>query len=331
MNDPDTSRKSNVKKNISIILVIVAALFGCRKTDIHNSNNELIIFHAGSLSVPFREISAVFMKEHPEVSVKAEAAGSRHCARKITELGRRCDILASADYKVIDNLIIPEYADYNIRFAMNEMVIAYNENSHFSDIVNAHNWYEILLKEKVSFGRSDPDSDPCGYRTLMVFQLAEKYYRYKALANKLTAKDGLKYVRPKETDLLVLLEAGQIDYIVIYRSVAMQHGLKMIYLPDEVNLKSSEFAALYDTAQVKVTGKKPGEFIVRKGRKMIYSVTIPQNAENQEVAEKWLQLLLSPRGQAIMEKNSQPVITPALADAFENLPEKIKPLCRKLF
>ena len=320
-----------MKKTISIILVIVVALFGCRKTNKQNSKNELIIFHAGSLSVPLREISALFMKEHPEVTVKAEAAGSRHCARKITELGRRCDILASADYKVIDNLIIPEHADYNIRFAMNEMVIAYNENSNFSDIINAHNWYDILLRRRVTFGRSDPDSDPCGYRTLMVFQLAEKYYKSKDLANKLTAKDDLKYVRPKETDLLVLLEAGQIDYIVIYRSVAKQHGLKMIHLPDQVNLKSSEFDDLYKTAQVKVTGKKPGEFIVRKGQQMIYSVTIPKNAENQKVAEKWLQLLLSPRGQAVMEKNGQPVITPALADNFEDLPDKLKPLCRKSF
>ncbi len=317
-----------MKKYISIILVVVAALLGCRKADIHNSKNELIIFHAGSLSVPLREVSALFMKENPDVSVKAEAAGSRHCARKITELGRSCDILASADYKVIDNLIIPGYADYNISFAMNEMVIAYNENSQFDDIVNANNWYEILLRRAVAFGRSDPDSDPCGYRTLMVFQLAEKFYGFRNLADKLTAKDGLKYVRPKETDLLVLLEAGQIDYVVIYRSVAMQHGLKMIYLPDQINLKSSQFEDLYDTARVKITGKKPGEFILRKGQQMIYSVTIPKNAENREIAEKWLQLLLSPRGQAIMKKNGQPVITPALVDGFDDLPENIKPLCR---
>ena len=173
-----------MKKTISIILVVVAALFGCRKTDIHNSNNELIIFHAGSLSVPLREISALFMKDNPDVTVKAEAAGSRHCARKITDLGRRCDILASADYKVISNLLIPDHTDFNIRFALNEMAIAYTGKSRFADIITSENWPEILLKQKVFFGRSDPDIDPCGYRSLMTFRLAENYYQIPGLTQK---------------------------------------------------------------------------------------------------------------------------------------------------
>ncbi len=316
-----------MKKSILIILVIVAALFGFRKTDIHNSNNELIIFHAGSLSVPFREISAVFMKEHPEVSVKAEAAGSRHCARKVSDLGRRCDILASSDYKVISNLLIPDHADSNIRFALNEMVIAYTDRSRHSNKVTSENWPEILLKEKVSFGRSDPDIDPCGYRSLMAFQLAENYYQIPGLTQKLARKDNLKYIRPKETDLLALLEADQIDYLFIYRSVAAQHELKILLLPDEVNLKSPAFSTLYSTASVKITGKKPGEYITRIGEPIVYSVTIPKNASNQKAAQEWIELLLSPRGQAIIKDKSQLSITPPIADGFDFLPEKLRSLC----
>ena len=40
----------------------------------------LIVFHAGSLSVPFREISEKFMEENPGVTVLLEAAGSRTAA-----------------------------------------------------------------------------------------------------------------------------------------------------------------------------------------------------------------------------------------------------------
>ncbi|MCL1973294.1 MAG: tungstate ABC transporter substrate-binding protein WtpA, partial [Bacteroidetes bacterium] len=39
---------------------------------------------------------------HPKVRVLSEGAGSLDCARKITELHRPCDIMASADYAVID-------------------------------------------------------------------------------------------------------------------------------------------------------------------------------------------------------------------------------------
>ncbi|MHC4856267.1 MAG: hypothetical protein ACYTBY_00430 [Planctomycetota bacterium] len=40
---------------------------GCKKNNTQSINNELVIFHAGSLSVPFREISAEFNKQYPEI------------------------------------------------------------------------------------------------------------------------------------------------------------------------------------------------------------------------------------------------------------------------
>ncbi len=59
--------------------------------DSHPSNpsehesKQLIIFHAGSLAVPFREISEEFKALHPDVKIILEATGSRICARKIAE------------------------------------------------------------------------------------------------------------------------------------------------------------------------------------------------------------------------------------------------------
>jgi molybdate/tungstate transport system substrate-binding protein len=269
------------------------------------------------------------MEEHPDIIVKAEASGSRNCARKVSDLGLKCDILASADYRVISNMLIPDHADFNIHFALNEMAIAYTKKSRFSNEITPENWPEILLKEKVAFGRSDPDIDPCGYRSLMTFQLAEKHYQIPGLAQKLSQKDSGKYIRPKETDLLALLEAGEIDYLFIYRSVAAQHGLEIMLLPDEINLKSPVHSTLYNTASVKVSGKKPGEFITRTGEPMVYSVTIPKDPPNQKAAEEFIELLLSPRGQAVMEKNGQPCITPLIADGFDFLPENIKLLCKR--
>jgi molybdate/tungstate transport system substrate-binding protein len=291
--------------------------------------NVLTIFHAGSLSVPLREVSALFEEEHPEITVRSEAAGSRDSARKICELGRRCDVMASADYRVVSDLLMPEYADFNIRFASNEMVIAYTARSELSSTVSAAKWHEILLADGVVFGRADPNRDPCGYRTLMVLQLADKHYQIPGLSERLREKSSGQHIRPKETDLLALLEVGEIDYFFIYRSVAQQHGLKMILLPDEINLKSPALAPLYRTAAVKLTGKTPGQFITRRGESMVYSVTIPTNALNRRAAEAWVALLLSPRGRAIMEGNGQPWSGPPLADGFDRLPEGLKPLCQR--
>ena len=315
----------NVWVIVAVAAVVVALFEGVaayREIMFSAAGGELVIFHAGSLSVPFGEISAEFGKAYPDIAVKAEAAGSRMCARKISELGRACDVMGSADYKVVRNLLMGDHADFNIRFALNEMAIAYMDESRCSVDITAENWYDILLRDEVAFGRSDPDMDPCGYRTLMVFQLAEKYYEIPGLAALLRAKD--RHIRPKETDLLALLEAGEIDYIFIYRSVAAQHGLKMVLLPDEINLKSQAHAALYNTAVVEVSGRKAGETITRRGEPMVYSVTIPKNAPNRQAAEAWVALLLSEKGREIMETNGQRCMKPAEVDGADRLPDSLK-------
>jgi molybdate/tungstate transport system substrate-binding protein len=286
---------------------------------------KLVIFHAGSLSVPFREISRLFNQKHPQIKVLAEAAGSRDCARKVSDHLKPCDILASADYTVIDTLIVPEFADYNIRFATNEMAIAYTGRSLRADEFNISSWADVLLMEGVAVGRADPNRDPCGYRTVLTCKLAEKYYEREGLAEAILTKDGDRYIRPKETDLLALLEAGEIDYLFIYRSVAEQHGLEYLLLPDEINLKTAEHADFYATATCEVTGKKPGDpNIVKKGGAMVYSVTIPKNSENPEAAMAWLLTLLSPEGRAIMEQQGQPFIDPPICEQHHMLPANLK-------
>ena len=255
-------------------------------------SGDLVIFHAGSLSVPLKEISAAFMKEYPKANVLLEAAGSVECARKITELKKPCDVMASADYKVIDKLLIPEYADWNIKFASNEMAIVYTEKSKRSQDINKENWYTILLDKNVQIGRADPNHDPCGYRTVLVSKLAEKYYKQTGLAYRLLKKDD-NNIRPKEVDLLALLESGNVDYIFIYKSVAIQHKLKYLVLPDEVNLKKTEFSNLYSTVSVEIAGKKPNETITQIGEPMVYGVTIPKTAPHPALAAAFIKFLLA--------------------------------------
>ena len=314
---------------LALLALMTVGLLACDETvkDEQNSR-ELIVFHAGSLSVPFRELSELFKREYPDVTVLAEAAGSRDTARKVSDLGRPCDVLGSADYKVIDNLLIPDHAAFNIQFATNEMVIAYTERSKMAERINSDNWTNVLLTQGVTFGRADPNSDPCGYRTIMLFQLAEKRLGREGLAEKLETIHDDRYIRPKETDLLALLEAGEIDYLPIYRSVATQHNLKFIILPDEVNLKNAAYADLYAAAVIEVTGKKPGEFITRRGAPIVYGVTIPVGAPNYDLALAYVELLLSPEGQAVMERNGQIPIVPAIMAELDAVPESLKLYCR---
>lgn len=292
-------------------------------------SGDLVIFHAGSLSVPMKEIAAAFKKIYPEVNILMESAGSVESARKVTDLNKPCDIVAAADYKVIDNMLVPKFTDWNIKFVSNEMCIVYTEKSRYASRINAQNWYEILQKKDVAYGRADPNADPCGYRSVMTMQLAEKFYKKPGLASQLVTKDA-NYMRPKEVDLLAVLESGSVDYIFLYKSVAIQHKLKYLVLPSEINLKEPKFSDLYNTAAVSINGKEPGQKVIMKGEPMIYGVALMNAAPNKPVALAFLQFMLSKdNGIKILEKNGQPSVIPQSNPNFDKLPAELKPFAKK--
>jgi len=307
-----------MKKTVMALAILAMA------TTVYAKEN-IIIFHAGSLSVPFGEIEKAFEAKYPEYDVRREASGSRAAARKITDINKPVDVMASADYKVIDNLMIPNHAKFNAQFATNEMAIAYTDKAKYADEITAENWTEIFLRDGVKVGHSDPNMDPCGYRSMLVTKLAESYYNTPGLFDKLFGygesyqtgeenKDKV-IVRPKETDLLGLIEAGMYDYLYIYKSVAEQHHLNYLELPEEVSLKSAKFTEQYQKATFQINGKKPGEWITKKGGPMVYGITVPENNNspvNKKGAALFVNYVLSEEGQQIMEKNGQGVIAPAI-------------------
>jgi molybdate/tungstate transport system substrate-binding protein len=293
-------------------------------------SGKVVMFHAGSLSVPFAAMEKAFEAKYPQVDLQREASGSQKAARKVSELKKPCDIMASADYTVIDKLLIPGYAASNIRFATNQLVLCYTDKSKYAGEVNASDWYEILQRKGVVWGHSDPNLDPCGYRSLMVLQLAEKHYKITGLYDKILANRPIENVRPKSVELISLLQTGNMDYAWEYLSVAVQHGLKYIVLPDEINLGNYKHDGFYAKAVVKVTGKKPGTFMDMKGGSCTYGVTLIKDAPNREAAVAFLRYMLDPEGGLkILKDMGQPPFIPCRVPTEEmkaNLPSELRKL-----
>ncbi|MFP4087918.1 MAG: tungstate ABC transporter substrate-binding protein WtpA [Desulfobacteraceae bacterium] len=291
---------------------------------------KLILFHAGSLSVPFGAMEKALEAKYPNLDLLREPSGSQKAARKIAELNKPCDIMASADYNVIDKLLIPKFADWNVRFATNQLVLCYTDKSKYSKGINADNWYQVLQREGVSWGHSDPDLDPCGYRALMVLQLAERHYKAPGLYEKLIANRPKENIRPKSVELISLLQTGHMDYAWEYLSVAVQHGLKYISLPDQINLGNYQYDDLYDQAVVKVTGREPGTFMDMKGKSCTYGVTLIKNAPNKEAAVAFLTYMLDPDGGLkVLKDMGQPPFVPCRVPTEEmkaKLPVELKGL-----
>ncbi len=319
-------------KRLGMLLLAAAALFtflsGINKA-YAEAEQEVIIFHAGSLTVPFAEMEKAFEAAHPGYDIMREAGGSTKMARLISEVGKTADIMASADFEVIDKTLIPEHAEWNIRFAANQLVLAYTPGGRFADEITEDNWYRILTREGVEWGHSDPNLDPCGYRSLMVMQLSEKYYSEPGLYKKLLSSRPKKNIRPKSVELVSLLKTGNMDYAWEYLSVAVQHELDYIKLPDKINLGSYEHDDFYSRAEVEVTGEKPGTMMTRTGKSCTYGVTLLKDAPNRDAAAEFLSYLLSPEGGLkILEEMGQPPFIPARVPSPEmkdKLPGILKP------
>jgi len=309
---------------------LLAALLMTALATSAQAKQEVIIFHAGSLTVPFAEVEKRFEALHPDIDVLREAGVSTKMARMISALGKPADIMASADYTVIDKSLIPDYADWNILFAGNQLVLCYTDQSKYADEVNAGNWFEILARPGVVWGHSDPNLDPCGYRALMVLQLAEKFHNQPGLYDRLIANRPEANVRPKSVELVSLMKTGHMDYAWEYLSVAKQHGLQYVTLDDHINLGNYKFDNFYALAKVKVTGKKPGTWITRTGQSCTYGLTLVKTAPNRDGAVLFLEYLLDPeQGLKILEEMGQPAISPSQAVSDEvrrRLPGKLPAL-----
>ena len=326
-----------------IIVISVATLFlllmvfqsdyaGANRSEQESRNpkRKVIIFHAGSLTIPFKAIEQDFERKNPEIDIQLEPSGSQKAARKITDLKKPCDIMASADYRIIDKLLIPEYAEWDVRFAYNQMVLCYTDSSRYSEEVSKDNWYRILRKKNVVWGYADPKLDPCGYRALMVIQLAEVYYKTPGLYAQLISNFSNTNIRPKSVELISLLKSGNMDYAWEYRSVALQHDLKFIILSDEINLGNYKYDSYYGKAFVDVPGKKPGATLRIRGKSITYGITLIKDAPNKGDAIFFLSYLLDPkRGLKILRNSGQPTFIQARVptDSMKNLlPDRIKSL-----
>jgi molybdate/tungstate transport system substrate-binding protein len=283
----------------------------------------LTIFGAGTLAVPFKEIDAAFQAQHPDVVIHAQFGGSVMMSRKITDLHQTADLLAVADYSVIPKYLFggdgkTAYADWYAGFARNAITFVYTDKSKFSNEISPQNWYEYLARPGVQIGRSNPDTDPSGYQTLQMLALAEAHYQSPGLEAKVLANATLANMRDTETELIAALQLGQIDYLAIYRSDALQHHLKYLDLPAAINLSDPADAEAYATA---VAQTKNGDVA---GKPIVYAVTIPGNADHPDWAKKYVAFLLSPAGQEIMASNGFGTVNPAYAVNVNKMPEGIR-------
>jgi molybdate/tungstate transport system substrate-binding protein len=332
-----------------VIIALLLASAGAAQTTncAPPSGGQLIIYRAGSLTRAFKPLEAAFTCQ-TGIQVKDVAMGSVDAGRQITAGGQACDLYAPADYLDIDLFMKPAgYANFNIEFAHGRMVLAYSPSGLAAkklapiaepDTRNsvpkaAAKWYEILMAPGVAIAAGNPFLDPNAYRTPMIFQLAQEYYKVPNLYN-----DLLKHVVMPGQDSGAVL-GKQFDFQLTYEhnaraTAATNPDYRYVDLPDEINLSDSARDSYYREHSVVVL---PGLGIPRSARTIAvpgthvaWGITLMKDATNRENAVKFLQLLLSPAGAASLNENGPAPVSPALVGAadFYKLPESVRPLVR---
>jgi molybdate/tungstate transport system substrate-binding protein len=281
----------------------------------------LIVFGAGTLATPFTAEIAAFKKRYAGVTVRSQFGASGDMVKNITQLHQPADVLGVADYSLIPKLMFPSSATWYLGFVSNQITFAYTSHSKGASQLTPANWYKILAQPGVHIGRSNPAADPSGYQILQMLQLANGYYDDPQLSASVLKNSPGSSVAETETSLLAALQSGQIDYLAIYKSSALESHLKYIALPAQVNLSDPAMAA--DYAKVSIHAGSLGTLTAKP---IIYGLTIPASAPDAALGQKFVSFVLSPAGQAIMRGNGFVVISTALASPREQVPAPIRAL-----
>jgi len=343
----------------SLLVVAALLLAACGSKE----KTPLRVFFAGSLIIPFGQMESAYEASHPNVDVLMEGHGSIQVIRHVTEIHEDIDVVVTADHALIPILMYQTtmpgtskpYANWYIKFASNRLGLAYAPGSKFASEINADNWFQVIARPGVRLGIADPRFDAAGYRALMALQLAKAAYKKPTVfedvimgrfRTAITVREESgqwvihvpEIVEPKpdsgiairgaSIQLIALLESGDLDYAFEYESVIKQHNLKLVALPDAVNLGAEQEAAQYASVRVRLdfqrfASVKP-DFV---GDVIGYGVTIPANAPHAAEAARFVAFLLGPEGRAILTANQHPLITPAQGDHYSAIPKPLQPLC----
>jgi molybdate transport system substrate-binding protein len=188
---------------------------------------ELTVFAAASLREVFQSIALIFEKQHPNLKVRFNFAGSQDLRVQI-EQGAKVDVFASADWKHMKSLATQGMVAEPKVFARNLPVVVVPKNNPakvttFADLA------------KVTHLVVGAPEVPIGAYTETIFAAAEKL-NGKAFTDKVRAN-----VRSRELNVrqvLTKVALGEGDAGIVYKTDAltMPDKVQVIEIPSAINV-----------------------------------------------------------------------------------------------
>ncbi|MBA3914988.1 MAG: substrate-binding domain-containing protein [Acidobacteriales bacterium] len=269
----------------AVLLCFVPLMFAADTS----SGPPISVLYAGSLDEVMNKGLAPGFAATGKGTVQGESLGSLAAADSIRNNSKKPDVFISADRQInLSKLMFPVNGSriaWYVSLATSELVVAYNPRStfaaQFADAAKLP-WYKVLASPGLHFGRSDPATDPLGYRTLFLFNLAAKHYQQPELAKFLAGAPNSSQISV-EGDLPNRLQSGQLDAAVLYKFQAVLAKLPFVTLPPEINLGDQKMAKAYATESYTTPSG-----IRIPGAPITFTATVPENAAHYDAAVQFV-------------------------------------------
>lgn len=309
---------------LSALFTAAAVLSSCKKG---SDDSTVSVLYAGSLATAMENGLGAAFSQATGHAYKGEAQGSLGAARMIHDHLRSPDVFISADPTVNETVLMGDknenLVSWFVTMASSQLVLAYNPKSQFAEkfqaaAANKIPWYEVLQMPGVRFGRGDPTTDPKGYRTLFLFELAGKHYQKPEIPRMIGDPLNPAQVFP-EIVLLARVETGQFDAGIFYKHEIVAHHLPFVTFPPEVNLGDPKFATNYAEATYRVPS---GQQV--KGAPIIFTITIPRTVSHPVAAEAFVRFMLS--STKLLEEFGFGTVEHQVGGDRERVPEQLRSL-----
>ena len=218
--------------------------------------------------------------------------GSNEDAAAIKGKVRQADVFLSASSsadKELEGAANGSWVSWYSTFTSSNLVLGYDPKTKFGKQLAAGKpWYKVLTEPGILVGRTEPKADPKGKLTVEAVDAAAKKLHDPALARALN-----RFGIFEETSMLARLQAGQIDAGFFYVVEA-----KTAHVP------TVPLTPVYKYAD--------------------YTVTLLNNAENQEGSEALVSFLLSSKRKAVEKQYGLVPIKPEFSGDAAAVPSGLR-------
>jgi len=257
------------------------------------------VFHADSLAGPMKALKAAFEAGNPGVTVNLVSGRSQELAERILN-GDACDVFAPSAPSAIDQALVgkkvkgtdKEAATWSVVFSANEMVLitAKGNPQGIKRLID-------LTKKEVRFTRVTGEKDLATKRTIDFIWNVATLEGKPDLAQGIIDRAAVDPAKPHTVPQTIAdVVSGKADAGVVYFSaaVAEKEKLEILRFPAMVNLSSD----------------------IRN------AATVPATAKDPATAVKFVRLLISDEGKALLEATGQPPVAPPIFNG--NVPAELK-------